>query len=612
MKVLRWAVYRCRRISPKIFVPIIHSTDRKDHCNDIEALSQCQSALDVREMPPPTLEVPPRKGLMATLTALFLISAACSSPPTLQSKQGTEAKTHQRTAHGSSDPSAVLTPNSAYSTLASFGYRTGGSIDVVAYGADPTGRIDSTNVFNAALAATVKVDRSGVTHYGSISCPALIDAQTPAKFKLTGTIEVPYETSVYCGDALWDFSSASRLAVGVHLGGNAASSRVEHPPYFSVGQIDGPGVGTSSIGVLTGQCMTTHGNNGKTCPSELDGVWVLGHLEHTEIQHWGTGLAYGGNTYNITIGPGNYFTNNGVGEDERFMWQGTFTNGGTNMLELGNTYLTNNLDAYLCASNERTMIDESFEDNVQPYITISTCNLSGINRLTIRSRFENDGDLTQAPAGSPEFVNIADGIGILTFDGSDFVDQGSPVGIPVCWNNTTNDSAIGSVVFQNTYSRLTNPATRALYGVCNMTNLSGQPRVTFRTVRPTTQLLSGPNVNLAGLEYTISGTAPGSIGPNNTVAFAIPNNNGLFTSLTCINQTGGTCTRAPSIDVFDISKLGIALRCSTSQQTLTTVSTQAETLPFNRDDPIGIYVSTRGADCAAPSFLLSAQVIEFP
>lgn len=87
---------------------------------------------------------------------------------------------------------------------------------------------------------------------------------------------------------------------------------------------------------------------------------------------------------------------------------------------------------------------------------------------------------------------------------------------------------------------------------------------------------------------------------------------GHFTQLTCNTQSlnAGSCTTAPIVNVFDKTTGGAApLACvNTVQNTLGTTTSGAQTLTFAAGDVIGLYVSTQGGTCLAPTFAVDATI----
>ena len=87
-----------------------------------------------------------------------------------------------------------------------------------------------------------------------------------------------------------------------------------------------------------------------------------------------------------------------------------------------------------------------------------------------------------------------------------------------------------------------------------------------------------------------------------------------FTSLNCQNVSGGSCTTAPTVNIFDTSgattTLGTAKACSTSQEgTIGTFTSQAQTLPMIAGDSYGIYISTQGGTCTTTDFTVTADLL---
>lgn len=102
---------------------------------------------------------------------------------------------------------------------------------------------------------------------------------------------------------------------------------------------------------------------------------------------------------------------------------------------------------------------------------------------------------------------------------------------------------------------------------------------------------------------------------NNLVVQTTATKAGHFAWLTSTNQSlnGGSCTTAPTFNVFDgSSNTGTAKTASTSvQNSKGTATTQSQSLTFQAGDIIGIYVSTQGATCTAPTFAVDAT-LNFP
>jgi hypothetical protein len=84
-----------------------------------------------------------------------------------------------------------------------------------------------------------------------------------------------------------------------------------------------------------------------------------------------------------------------------------------------------------------------------------------------------------------------------------------------------------------------------------------------------------------------------------------------FTNLSCINTTGGTCTTAPTVNVFDgASNTGTAKLCNSAQEsTRGTFTSQAQTQTIAAGDAYGIYVSTAGGTCTTDIFTVTAEIV---
>jgi hypothetical protein len=101
----------------------------------------------------------------------------------------------------------------------------------------------------------------------------------------------------------------------------------------------------------------------------------------------------------------------------------------------------------------------------------------------------------------------------------------------------------------------------------------------------------------------------GSLAVNTVIAQGIAAYAGHFTNLVATSAVGGgTCTTAPTFNVFDgTSNTGTAKLSTTTTQTKGTATSQAQTLTFAAGDLIGIYISTAGATCTTDTWTVSAQ-----
>jgi hypothetical protein len=149
-----------------------------------------------------------------------------------------------------------------------------------------------------------------------------------------------------------------------------------------------------------------------------------------------------------------------------------------------------------------------------------------------------------------------------------------------------------------------------------------------------TGLTAAPATSGSALTMTTAGVSswaseqsvvPGGVNiygflPVGTVISAIKTTNaGHFTALDCnnVNLQGGTCTTAPTVNVYDgATNIGTALTCSpTAQATRGTTTSNAQTLAFAAGDIIGIYISTAGSACgasaaASPLFSVMATITQ--
>lgn len=122
---------------------------------------------------------------------------------------------------------------------------------------------------------------------------------------------------------------------------------------------------------------------------------------------------------------------------------------------------------------------------------------------------------------------------------------------------------------------------------------------------------TGSPTQTAVVEWTIDGSALGNVPVNTVLASDTVKNPGKFYNLEIVNQNGGTCTTAPTFNIFDgTTNIGTGIAGSTTQQTKGVATDQAETLPFNAGDRIGIYLSSAGATCTGTNFLATAHVGE--
>ena len=115
---------------------------------------------------------------------------------------------------------------------------------------------------------------------------------------------------------------------------------------------------------------------------------------------------------------------------------------------------------------------------------------------------------------------------------------------------------------------------------------------------------------LSAVDGTIS-TGPytfGSSAVNTVVAQTIAVAAGHFTNLVETSSLGGSCTTAPTFNVFDgTSNTGTAQLATSTTQTKGTATSHTQTLTFAAGDLIGIYISTAGATCTADTWVVSAE-----
>ena len=100
----------------------------------------------------------------------------------------------------------------------------------------------------------------------------------------------------------------------------------------------------------------------------------------------------------------------------------------------------------------------------------------------------------------------------------------------------------------------------------------------------------------------------GSAALNAVVAQTIAVAAGHFTNLVMTTMLGGTCTTAPTFNVFDgTTNTGTAQISTSTTQTKGTATSQSQTLTFAAGDLIGIYISTAGSSCTTDTWVVSAE-----
>lgn len=118
---------------------------------------------------------------------------------------------------------------------------------------------------------------------------------------------------------------------------------------------------------------------------------------------------------------------------------------------------------------------------------------------------------------------------------------------------------------------------------------------------------------LTGTQGTVS-TGPalfGSSAVNTVVAQTIAAYAGHFTNLVATSSLGGTCTTAPTFNVFDgTTNVGTAKLSTSTTQTKGTSTSQTQSLTFAAGDQIGIYISVAGGSCTTDTWVVSAQYSE--
>jgi hypothetical protein len=115
---------------------------------------------------------------------------------------------------------------------------------------------------------------------------------------------------------------------------------------------------------------------------------------------------------------------------------------------------------------------------------------------------------------------------------------------------------------------------------------------------------------ISGVDGTISAGPAlfGSSAVNTVVAQTVAAYAGHFTNLVITSSLGGTCTTAPTFNVFDgTTNTGSAKLATATTQTKGTATSQTQTQTFAAGDLIGIYISTAGATCTTDTWAVSAE-----
>lgn len=148
--------------------------------------------------------------------------------------------------------------------------------------------------------------------------------------------------------------------------------------------------------------------------------------------------------------------------------------------------------------------------------------------------------------------------------------------------------------------------------------LAASPTLSGTPVLPASYTVGGNTITQPSSAGTLQIASQGTItaGPNtfgssavNTViAQTIAVQAGYFTNLVMTAALGGTCTTAPTFNVFDgTSNTGTAKISTSTTQTKGTSTNQTQTRTFAAGDLIGIYISTAGATCTTDTWTVSAQ-----
>jgi hypothetical protein len=115
---------------------------------------------------------------------------------------------------------------------------------------------------------------------------------------------------------------------------------------------------------------------------------------------------------------------------------------------------------------------------------------------------------------------------------------------------------------------------------------------------------------ISGVDGTISAGPAlfGSSAVNTVVAQTVAAYAGHFTNLVITSSLGGTCTTAPTFNVFDgTTNTGTAKLATATTQTKGTATSQTQTQTFAAGDLIGIYISIAGATCTTDTWAVSAE-----
>ena len=269
-------------------------------------------------------------------------------------------------------------------------------------------------------------------------------------------------------------------------------------------------------------------------------------------------------------------------------------NGGTTSLTLQAASATNptgatvwsdgtNYFAAVDEDNSNTVSSSTLTSNVIPKAT-------GANAIGNSSITDNGTTVTTTDAGgfvAPVFSTNASTAGFV-----DFAQNPTSASVAPC--NTANSICIEAPTSVTSQLRV----------------LAGAPATGFPLYTNSSGTMTE---TITGTQGTIS-TGPalfGSSAVNTVVAQTIAAYAGHFTNLVMTASLGGTCTTAPTFNVFDgTSNVGTAKIATSTTQTKGTSTNQTQTLTFAAGDLIGIYISTAGATCTTDTWVVSAQYSE--
>lgn len=210
---------------------------------------------------------------------------------------------------------------------------------------------------------------------------------------------------------------------------------------------------------------------------------------------------------------------------------------------------------------------------------------------TITNGVSSSGTLEAHVAATGAFTGLSFVSNGSTAGFTDFPQGPSSAAIAPC--NTAN-----SICFQaptSVTSQLRVFASAPATGFPFYTNSSG---TMTETITPVEGTISAGTALFGNTSYPISTVIA------QTIAVAA----GHFTNLVITSSVGGSCTTAPTFNVFDgTTNVGTAKLATSTTQTKGVATSQTQSLTFAAGDLIGIYISIAGATCTTDTWAVAAE-----